>query len=112
MKKGQGKKESRLERAVKNMFQANSYSSSSNGYSHSVQHLPENILIEMKLPGIKKEHLSYEYVNGNLRIQIDQRDGPLVTETIFVGDNIDESNIQATFLEGVLSLTLKKLDGQ
>ncbi|WP_027625953.1 heat shock protein Hsp18 [Clostridium lundense] len=84
----------------------------------------ENYLVEADLPGIKKEAIDIEFNNNNLIISA-KRDDSLEDKNenyvrrerhygefkrSFYIDNVDESKIYASFNDGVLKITLPKLN--
>ncbi|MFU0824151.1 heat shock protein Hsp18 [Clostridium sp.] len=84
----------------------------------------ENYLVEADLPGIKKEAIDIDFSNNYLTISA-KRDESLEDKNenyvrrerhygelkrSFYIDNVDESKITATFNDGVLKITLPKLN--
>lgn len=83
-----------------------------------------NYLVEADLPGIKKEAIAIEYDNNNLIItakrdeSIEDKQENYVRRERHYGefrrsfyiDNVDESKITAAFNDGVLKITLSKLN--
>ncbi|HCL4436627.1 Hsp20/alpha crystallin family protein [Clostridium botulinum] len=86
----------------------------------------ENYLIEADLPGVKKEDIAVEFVNNYLTItaeidsSIENKKENFVRQERHYGefnrsfyiDNVDENNIDASFEDGVLKITLPKLDNE
>jgi len=84
----------------------------------------DSYLVEADLPGVKKENINIEYDNGNLTISA-KRDETLedkkenyVRRERHYGEfkrslyikNVDENKINASFTDGVLKVTLPKLE--
>lgn len=84
----------------------------------------DSYLVEADLPGVKKENINIEYDNGNLTISA-KRDEALedkkenyVRRERHYGEfkrslyikNVDENKINASFTDGVLKVTLPKLE--
>lgn len=84
----------------------------------------ENYLIEAELPGIKKEDIDIYFDNNYLVISA-RRDDTIENKKenyvrrerhygefkrSFYTDNVDESKIDASFTDGVLKITLPKLN--
>lgn len=84
----------------------------------------DSYLVEADLPGIRKDAISIEYNNNNLSISAkredsieDKRENYVRRERhygeyrrSFYIDNVDESKIEASFADGVLKITLPKLN--
>lgn len=84
----------------------------------------ENYLVEADLPGINKESINVEFNNDHLTIgakredSLDDKNKNYVRRERHYGefkrsfyiDNVDESNIYASFNNGVLKITLPKLN--
>jgi HSP20 family protein len=84
----------------------------------------ENYLVEAELPGIKKEAINIDFDNNYLVISArrddlieDKKENYVRRERhygefkrSFYTDNVDESKIDASFTDGVLKITLPKLN--
>jgi len=83
----------------------------------------DEYLVEADLPGVSKENIDIDYYNNYLTINAkrdesieDKRENYVRRERHygefrrrFYIDNVDEANIEATFKDGVLRITLPKL---
>lgn len=81
---------------------------------------------KIDLPGFKKEDIKVEIENGNLKIQAknekskeEKQDGKFICQeryygefsrSFYLGDDIDNSDILATFENGVLTLNIPKIE--
>ncbi len=86
----------------------------------------ENYLVETNLPGVKKEDIEVEFINNYLTItakrdsSIENKEENFVRQERHYGefnrsfyiDNVDGNNIDASFEDGVLKITLPKLDNE
>ncbi|SHI95679.1 heat shock protein Hsp18 [Lutispora thermophila] len=84
----------------------------------------DKYLVEADLPGVKKENIDIEYDNGNLTISakrdevLEDKKENYVRRERHYGElkrslyikNVDENNISASFNDGVLKVTLPKLE--
>ena len=94
-----------------------------------VQELPEAYQIDLELPGFKKEDLHAELNNGYLTIQAtrqttdEEKDskGRYIRQerysghyqrSFYVGEDITEEDIHASFENGILKLTVPKKEAQ
>lgn len=81
-------------------------------------------LIKADLPGVKKENVNVSFDNGSLIIETEfnqqsqeENEGKILHQerrygkymrNLYLGDNVDKDNIDATFTDGVLTLTVTK----
>ena len=87
----------------------------------------DKYIIEMDLPGFEKENIKLELNNGYLTItgkqenNIDEEEEKYVhkerfygecTRSFFVGDNIQEEDIDAEFKNGILKINIPKKEEQ
>ncbi|KRU24529.1 heat shock protein [Clostridium sporogenes] len=86
----------------------------------------EDYLVEADLPGVKKEDITVELANNYLTISakrdssIENKKENFVRQERHYGEfnrsfyinNVDENNIDASFEDGVLKITLPKLDNE
>ena len=87
----------------------------------------DKYIIEMDLPGFEKENIKLELNNGYLTItgkqenNIDEEEEKYVhkerfygecTRSFFVGDNIQEEDIDAEFKNGILKIDIPKKEEQ
>jgi len=87
----------------------------------------DKYIIEMDLPGFEKENIKIELNNGYLTItgkqenNIDEEEEKYVhkerfygecTRSFFVGDNIQEEDIDAEFKNGILKIDIPKKEEQ
>lgn len=93
-----------------------------NAFRVDLKETDSSYAIEADLPGIKKEDINIDYSNNYLTISakkddfIEDKNEKYVRRERHVGefrrsfyvDNIDENNIDASFNEGVLKVTLPK----
>jgi len=84
----------------------------------------DNYLVEADLPGVKKENINIEFHNGNLTISakrdetVEDKKENYVRRERHYGEfkrslyikNVDENKINASFNDGVLRVTLPKLE--
>lgn len=84
----------------------------------------DNYLVEADLPGVKKENINIEFHNGNLTISakrdetVEDKKENYVRRERHYGEfkrslyikNVDENKINAFFNDGVLRVTLPKLE--
>lgn len=79
----------------------------------------ESLMISMELPGVKEEDIQFLLEKNTLRISAKADWGVAETEwqellpsqfeeTVYLPDNVDQSAIQADFLNGRLMLQLPK----
>lgn len=80
----------------------------------------EKYVIRAELPGMKKEEISIEFVNGTLVIsgarKVEEKQGKTVRETsetyfnraVDLPDDIDRDKIEARYEDGVLTVTIPK----
>ncbi len=85
----------------------------------------DNYEVAIDLPGFKKEEITVELDNGYLTINAakgldrdeNNKKGKLIrqeryagsmTRSFYIGDNVDKSEIEATYRHGVLTLTVPK----
>lgn len=93
-----------------------------NSFKVDVKEDDNQYLVEADLPGMKKENIALEYENNYLTISAkredvleDKRDNYVRRERnygefkrSFYVDNVDENNVNASFTDGVLKITLPK----
>ncbi|KOF58073.1 MULTISPECIES: heat shock protein Hsp18 [Clostridium] len=93
-----------------------------NSFKVDVKEDDNQYLVEADLPGMKKENIALEYENNYLTISAkredvleDKRDNYVRRERnygefrrSFYVDNVDENNVNASFADGVLKITLPK----
>ncbi|MFD3155431.1 heat shock protein Hsp18 [Haloimpatiens sp. FM7330] len=96
----------------------------SNTFRVDVKETDDNYILEAALPGINRDSISIDYNNNYLTIvakkndTIEDKDEHFVRREIHYGqfkrtfymDNIDETKIYAAFNNGVLKITLPKLE--
>lgn len=99
-----------------NVFQDN--------FKADLKETEDSYLVEADLPGVKKDAINIEFNNNYLSISAkredsieDKRENYVRRERhygeykrSFYIDNVDESKIDASFADGVLKITLPKLD--
>ncbi|MCS7027321.1 MAG: Hsp20/alpha crystallin family protein [Bacteroidia bacterium] len=86
--------------------------------------LPDSYVIEVELPGVRKEDIKLTLEDGQIviqgkkqrksyehekLIQVERQQGDF-KRTFKIGENINPQNIKAKFEEGVLYITLQKLE--
>lgn len=95
-----------------------------NNFKVDLKETNENYLIEADLPGIKKESIDIDFDNNHLTISAKRDESTEDTKENYVKrerhfgefkrsfyvNNIDESKIEASFNDGVLKITLPKLN--
>ena len=86
-----------------------------------------NYLLDVELPGYKKEDIKISLFNGNLTISAchnetkeekdakgtvlrSERYSGTTSRTFYVGDSIKDSDIKASYNDGVLCITVPKSD--
>ncbi|MPM46536.1 18 kDa heat shock protein [bioreactor metagenome] len=110
----------------KNFFEDDFFTAMSNVQSNfkvDLKETEENYLVEADLPGIKKEAINVDFENNYLVITAKREDSVEDKKENYVRrerhygefkrsfyiDNVDENNINASFNDGVLKITLPKL---
>lgn len=89
-----------------------------------IHNKPNKYVINAELPGVKKEDLKVNFENGVLSIQAEMKDktqeeddGKVIrrerrfgkfSRSFYLGDDIDDSDIEASFKDGLLSLDIPK----
>ena len=89
-----------------------------------IKEVGNNYVIEVDLPGYNKENIQIEMENGYLNITAkvdnsneEEEEGKYIhkeryygecSRSFYVGDNITEEDIKASFKNGILTLTLPK----
>lgn len=105
-------------------FMNNDYLQIRNGFKVDIKEDGNNYILEADLPGVKKDSININYENNYLTISTsrkdeyeERRDNYLRQERhygefrrSFYVDNIDESKIKAEFKDGVLKITMPKLE--
>lgn len=95
-----------------------------NSFRVDLKETENEYVVEADLPGINKEAIDIEYENNYLTVSakreetIDNKDNNYVRREISYGqfsrrfyiDNVDEEKIDASFKDGVLKITLPKLE--
>ena len=83
-----------------------------------------NYIIEVDLPGYEKDNIQIEMENGYLKVSAkeensknDEEEGKYIhkerfygecSRSFYVGDNVKEEDVKASFKNGILTLTLPK----
>lgn len=94
------------------------------GFKVDLKETDENYLVEADLPGIKKDAIDIDYSNNYLVISAKREDSVEEKKENYVRrerhygefkrsfyiDNVDENKIDASFSDGVLKITLPKLN--
>lgn len=110
----------------KNFFEDDFFTAMSNVQSNfkvDLKETEENYLVEADLPGMKKEAIDVDFENNYLVITAKREDSVEDKKENYVRrerhygefkrsfyiDNVDENNINASFNDGVLKITLPKL---
>ena len=89
-----------------------------------IKEVGNNYVIEVDLPGYNKENIQIEMENGYLNVTAkvdnsneEEEEGKYIhkeryygecSRSFYVGDNITEEDIKASFKNGILTLTLPK----
>lgn len=105
-------------------FMGNDFMQIKNGFKVDIKEEGNNYVLEADLPGIKKESINIAYENNYLTISTSRRDEIEEKKDNFIRqerhygefkrsfyvDNIDDSKITANFNDGVLRITMPKLE--
>lgn len=105
-------------------FMNNDYLEVKNGFKVDVKDDGGNYVMEAELPGVKKDSINIAYENNYLTISTskqeeyeEKKDNFIRKERSygefsrsFYVDNVDESKINAEFKDGVLKITMPKLE--
>lgn len=105
-------------------FMNNDYLQARNGFKVDIREEGNNYVLEADLPGVKKDSININYENNYLSISTsrqdeyeEKKDNFLRQERhygefrrSFYVDDIDESKIKAEFKDGVLRITMPKLE--
>lgn len=95
-----------------------------NGFKVDIREEGNNYVLEADLPGVKKDSINIDYENNYLSISTSRKDEYEEKKDNFIRqerhygefrrsfyvDNIDESKIKAEFKDGVLRVTMPKLE--
>lgn len=91
----------------------------------NIQEMDNEFQIELAAPGMKRDDFNVDVENGMLTISSEKEDNvdeekegysrkefsySSFSRSFFLPENIDENNIKATYKEGILSLSLPKMN--
>lgn len=99
-------------------------SSSSHPLRADIKETEQEYVVEMDVPGVEKKDLEIDYVNNNLVVhgkrayENEEKEDQYIRrersfgefKRAFYVDNVDENKIDASFKDGVLKITLPKLE--